>query len=124
MKTKKIEGKLKIFFLKYFFFCLLKIILGNILFFFNMPSYYSCDVNVKYRLFVCNIFLCFIPYGKFTLAAVVQGEGTLLATGSYDGQARIWTSNGRAFFFVLRFCNNLYRILCGGMKRSKKMPCS
>ncbi|KAE8707038.1 F-box-like/WD repeat-containing protein TBL1XR1 [Hibiscus syriacus] len=23
-----------------------------------------------------------------------QGEGTLLATGSYDGQARIWTTNG------------------------------
>ncbi|KAL2333481.1 hypothetical protein Fmac_014694 [Flemingia macrophylla] len=25
-----------------------------------------------------------------------NGEGTLLATGSYDGQARIWTTNGRA----------------------------
>ncbi|WVZ09269.1 hypothetical protein V8G54_013799 [Vigna mungo] len=24
-----------------------------------------------------------------------NGEGTLLATGSYDGQARIWTTNGR-----------------------------
>lgn len=27
--------------------------------------------------------------------SLVQGEGTLLATGSYDGQARIWTTNGK-----------------------------
>jgi len=32
---------------------------------------------------------------------VLQGEGTLLATGSYDGQARIWTTNGRSFFVSL-----------------------
>jgi hypothetical protein len=29
------------------------------------------------------------------LHALMQGEGTLLATGSYDGQARIWGTNGK-----------------------------
>ncbi|OMO56545.1 hypothetical protein CCACVL1_26457 [Corchorus capsularis] len=28
------------------------------------------------------------------LMTTIEGEGTLLATGSYDGQARIWTTNG------------------------------
>lgn len=28
----------------------------------------------------------------------MQGEGTLLATGSYDGQARIWNTNGTNVF--------------------------
>lgn len=26
--------------------------------------------------------------------SLIQGEGTMLATGSYDGQARIWGTNG------------------------------
>ncbi|WVZ22587.1 hypothetical protein V8G54_001131 [Vigna mungo] len=29
----------------------------------------------------------------------ISGEGTLLATGSYDGQARIWTTNGGYKFY-------------------------
>ena len=31
----------------------------------------------------------------------IQGEGTLLATGSYDGQARIWTTNGKSLQIIL-----------------------
>ena len=27
----------------------------------------------------------------------LQGEGSLLATGSYDGQARIWSKDGKLF---------------------------
>lgn len=30
----------------------------------------------------------------FSLSHVEQSEGTLLATGSYDGFARIWTKDG------------------------------
>ena len=29
------------------------------------------------------------------LLVLMQGEGTQLATGSYDGQARIWSTNGK-----------------------------
>ncbi|XP_040866995.1 WD40 repeat-containing protein HOS15 isoform X3 [Glycine max] len=49
-----------------------------------------------------------------------NGEGTLLATGSYDGQARIWTTNGRSFFCILRFCSSLLGFICDEMRRTKK----
>lgn len=48
--------------------------------------------------------------GAFLLC-VFQSEGTLLATGSYDGFARIWTKDGStllcSFFNVLSFDSNL-----------------
>lgn len=37
----------------------------------------------------------------FFSASVLQSEGTLLATGSYDGFARIWTKDGELLFFLL-----------------------
>lgn len=43
-------------------------------------------------LFVLHVFV-------ILFTSVVQGEGTLLATGSYDGQARIWSTNGKMFQF-------------------------
>lgn len=33
---------------------------------------------------------------------LLQGEGTLLATGSYDGQARIWSRDGKTLIFPLK----------------------
>jgi len=53
------------------------------------------------------VFAHTVLYLEFTLVSVVQGEGTLLATGSYDGQARIWTTNGR-HFYVLIFYNSIF----------------
>lgn len=31
---------------------------------------------------------------KIPFCLILQGDGTLLATGAYDGQARIWNTNG------------------------------
>lgn len=39
-----------------------------------------------------------------TMLFVMQLDGTLLATGSYDGQARIWTRDGELFDILFYEC--------------------
>lgn len=39
--------------------------------------------------------IAFLSDNFHFFACIVQGDGTLLATGSYDGQARIWGTNGK-----------------------------
>lgn len=61
----------------------------------------TLDWNV--RSLVCSKFTFLFPFfSEIELSYVngmtVQGEGTLLATGSYDGQARIWSKDGMAHF--------------------------
>lgn len=45
---------------------------------------------------------------------LLQGEGTLLATGSYDGHARIWSKDGKALIFPLKkllYGSSLYIVI-------------
>lgn len=37
---------------------------------------------------------------NFKMKNLLQSEGTLLATGSYDGFARIWTKDGKSYYTV------------------------
>ena len=47
-----------------------------------------------------------------TNLSLIQGEGTMLATGSYDGQARIWGTNGKQMIVFLVFLFHLIYDSC------------
>ena len=50
----------------------------------------------EYSLKNCsNILLCQIPSNKDVTSLDWNSSGTLLATGSYDGFARIWSTSGK-----------------------------
>lgn len=111
LKIKKLEGKLKFFFLKY---SICSFSLKNIYGkscppppFFSTLMYYPCDHKIWNSRLLSVISACNVLYLEFTLVSVVQGEGTLLATGSYDGQARIWATNGMSFFSIIIFCTSI-----------------
>ncbi|MEQ2215151.1 F-box-like/WD repeat-containing protein TBL1XR1-A, partial [Xenoophorus captivus] len=64
----------------------------------------SLDWNVGFRSVILIACLVSLPYAKQAsngcFLSVQQSEGTLLATGSYDGFARIWTKDGTSSITV------------------------
>lgn len=64
----------------------------------------SLDWNVGFWSVILIASLAFLPYATQTcnrcFLSVQQSEGTLLATGSYDGFARIWTKDGTSSITV------------------------
>lgn len=54
----------------------------------------SWQHNLEIQKYIPFFFFDIVPFYINSISIYFQWDGTLLATGSYDGQARIWSKNG------------------------------
>lgn len=91
---------------------------------FTYPSFCTKNVRKPWIILLTHMSLFVLAYSVFLMSSpfyaclccwrtynsfhnLLQGEGTLLATGSYDGQARIWSTDGKLFILTCSYSSVL-----------------